>query len=273
MDRDCIKIEGLKVFARHGVYDEEKKNGQYFYIDAEMYLSLHNAGASDELSQTVNYAEVAGFILCFVTENRFDLIERLAEKLAEELLLKYQKVDEVRICVHKPNAPIIAEFKDVSVNITRKWHTVFLSVGSNMGDKEVNISEALCKLKQNSRIKDVRESKRIITKPYGGVTQDDFLNLAVGLKTLYYPEELLDYLHELESEAGRERIVHWGPRTLDLDIVFYDDLVMSTDELTIPHADMSNREFVLEPLMELCPNYVNQQLGLSVREMYERLKK
>jgi len=272
MKRDYIELKSVKVFANHGVLLEEKEKGQIFYIDVKMYLGLKEAGKNDNLNLSVNYADAAVFIKEYMENNTFDLIETVAFGLAENLLLKFDLIDEIDITVHKPEAPIPLEFGDVSVNINHKWNQVYLSVGSNIGDKEAYIESALCKLEENNRIKNVVCSKLITTKPYGGVEQDDFLNGAIGLQTLLSPNELLDYLHEIEQSANRERLVHWGPRTLDLDIVFYEDAVMLTDELKIPHTDMQNRQFVLEPLMELCPNYVNQITGETVYSMYKKLE-
>ena len=94
----------------------------------------------------------------------------------------------------------------------------------------------------------VRESQRIVTSPYGGVEQPDFINGVVEIQTLLSPEELLNLLHRIENKHGRTRELRWGPRTLDLDILFYDDLVLDSSDLTIPHRDLQNRDFVLVPL-------------------------
>lgn len=271
--KDFIEIKGLKIFGNHGVLKEEKKRGQDFYVDIRLYTDLHSAGLTDNLSQTVNYADVSLTANSYVSGNCFDLIEKVAEGLAEEILKKYTLVEKVDITIHKPQAPIPVSFEDVSVNITREWHTSYLSIGSNIGDKQKYIEEALCKLKHDSKIKEVCSSKLIETEPYGGVEQDNFVNGAIRIKTLYTPTELLCKLHEIENEAGRTREIHWGPRTLDLDIVFYDDIIMSTNELIIPHPDMQNRDFVLRPLMELCPYYVNPVTGKSVKTMFEELSR
>ena len=149
---DRIFIKGLEVYAYHGVREKEKREGQQFVIDAGLFLDLSAAGKSDDLSDTVNYSEVCGFIHDYVSETRYDLIEALGEHLAEELLLKYEKLCEVSVTVHKPDAPVKFPVGDLSVDITRKWNEVLLSVGSNMGDREGYISAALCKLKdQRSR--------------------------------------------------------------------------------------------------------------------------
>lgn len=91
-------------------------------------------------------------------------------------------------------------------------------------------------------------SELLVTKPYGGVEQEDFLNGCLELETLLTPQELLEELHRIEQEAGRERKIHWGPRTLDLDILFYDKELIETEDLIIPHVDLENRYFVLKPL-------------------------
>ena len=270
---DFIEIKGISVFAHHGVLPEETKEGQNFYIDARLYLNLEKAGTSDALEATVDYGEVSLFINTFLTTNTYKLLEAAAQNLATELLKKFDGIDMVDITIHKPDAPIPVAFDDVTVNITRKWNTAYLGIGSNMGDKQRFVDNALCKLKQLENVKNVKCSKLLVTEPYGGVEQDKFLNGAVEIKTLYTPEQLLEELHRIENEAGRERTIHWGPRTLDLDILFYEDIVMSTDTLIIPHPDMENRIFVLEPLMELCPHYVNQATGKSVKMMYSELTK
>ena len=112
----------------------------------------------------------------------------------------------------------------------------------------------------------------LVTAPYGGVEQDDFLNGALALKTLLTPQELLERLHEIEQEAHRERLIHWGPRTLDLDILLYDDLVLDTPDLIIPHVEMHLRDFVLIPLTQIAPWKRHPILGLTVSQMLADLQ-
>ena len=111
----------------------------------------------------------------------------------------------------------------------------------------------------------------LVTKPYGVTDQDDFLNGCIKLRTLLTPRELLDRLHHIEQAAGRERILRWGPRTLDLDILFYDDLILGEADLCIPHVDLPNREFVLRPLCEIAPYLHHPATGKTVREMLQEL--
>lgn len=160
----------------------------------------------------------------------------------------------------------------VSVEISRGWHTAYIALGSNMGDKEKYLNEAVEKLQHTSDCQVLKVSDFLVTAPYGGVEQDDFLNGALALKTLLTPQELLERLHEIEQEAHRERLIHWGPRTLDLDILLYDDLVLDTPDLIIPHVEMHLRDFVLIPLAQIAPWKRHPVLGLTVSQMLADLQ-
>jgi len=269
---DFIKIDGLEVYAGHGVFSEETRKGQMFYVNAVLGTDLRAAGQKDELTLSTHYGEVCHFISGYLKEHTFLLIEAAAEHLAKALLLKFPLVSELMLEIRKPHAPIGHPLSSVSVQIKRGWKQVYLGVGSNMGDCRGTIENAVKRLMECDEVRNVKCSELIVTKPYGGVEQDDFLNGAIGLETLMTPEELLDFLHRLEKEAGRERKVHWGPRTLDLDILFYQEFVSDAPHLTIPHPDMENRMFVLAPLAQLCPYYQNPVTGKSVRQMLEELK-
>ena len=268
---DKINIRHLEIYAHHGVFPKEKQEGQVFYLDAELYLSLHEAGQTDDLTKTVHYGEVCELMKETFTERSFDLIERAAEVVVQKVLLAYPLIRKMTLTVNKPHAPIPIPFENVSVQIERGWKKAYLGIGSNLGDKKKYIEDAVEKLKKNELIRKVRCSKLLVTKPYGGVEQDDFLNGAIEIETLLSPMELLTFLQKLEQEAHRERKVHWGPRTLDLDILFYEDVISNDPKLLIPHRDMQNRRFVLEPLSELCPCYVNQLLQKTVYEMLMEL--
>lgn len=269
---DEIRIENLKIYAYHGVYAEENERGQDFYVNAVLYTETKRAGNEDALTLSTDYGEVCHFINDFLKIHTFQLIETMAEKTAEQVLLHFPLIKEMDLEIRKPQAPIGLPFESVSVKIHRGWHKVYVALGSNMGDKNAYIESAVQKIKKNECNKNVKVSNLYETLPYGEVQeQEDFLNGVAEFETLYSPEELLEFLHVLEQEAERVREIHWGPRTLDLDIIFYDRLVMDTEELTIPHADMHNREFVLKPLCDLTKKYRHPLLGKTVEELLKTL--
>lgn len=272
ISRDEIRIENLECYARHGLYDRERQEGQLFYVNAVLYTDTARAGRTDDLIFSTDYGAVCHFINDWMKEHTRSLLEAVAEELARDILLEFPLINEIELEIRKPQAPIPLPFGCVSVKILRGWHQVFLSVGSNMGDKKANIETALKKLSENRLFRELRTSELMITEPYGGVEQEDFLNGAVAFQTLLSPTELLELLHRIEAEAGRERLVRWGPRTLDLDILFYDRLVYEDDALIIPHVDMENRIFVLKPLAQLAPNVRHPVLNKTVRQLLDSLE-
>jgi dihydroneopterin aldolase/2-amino-4-hydroxy-6-hydroxymethyldihydropteridine diphosphokinase len=251
---DKIKIENLEIFANHGVLPEENKLGQKFLINAVLYLDMREAGKSDDLEKTVDYGKISRLITDLMKKNTCQLIESAAEQIAEALLLETEHLSRVLLEIKKPWAPIGLPLESVSVEIERGWHSVYLSFGSNMGNREEHIQKALKSLGEIPECRVNRISEIIETKPYGGVEQGDFLNGCLQLDTMLTPLELLEKLHRIEREAGRERKVRWGPRTLDLDILFYDRELIETESLVIPHIDLEHRYFVLKPLAEIAPN-------------------
>lgn len=269
---DEIRIEMLKVFAHHGVLPEETRDGQHFYINAVLYTDVHGAGLSDRLEQSVDYGDVCSFLAEWMQTNTCLLLEAVAERLAGELLLKYRRLSGLELEIRKPEAPISQSFGCVSVKVNRGWHRAYIGLGSNMGDRERYLEGAVEALRKHPLIEVKKVSDYIQTEPYGGVEQEDFLNGALELETLLRPEELLDVLHGIENEAGRERTIHWGPRTLDLDILFYDKLIYGSDTLVIPHVDLANRSFVLKPLAQIAPYLRHPVTGKTVEELLQSLQ-
>lgn len=268
---DKIIIEDLEIYAHHGVFPEEKEKGQTFFLSAILHTDTRKAGLTDDLENSINYGMVSHMMTDFVQQNTFDLLETVVEKLAEKMLKEFPSLQEVTLRIDKPEAPVGLPFGTVAVEITRKWHIAYIALGSNMGDKKAYINGALAALDDMDDCVVESVSSLIETAPYGYTNQDDFLNGCLCLKTLLTPQELLDRLHEIEAAADRKREVRWGPRTLDLDIIMFDDLVMDTLELHIPHIDMHRREFVLRPLAEIAPWVRHPVIGKTVLELANEL--
>ena len=269
--QDEIHIDGLEIFAHHGVFPEETREGQTFYVNAVLYLDTHGAGKSDVLENTVDYGEVCHFIDGWMRENTCLLLEAVAEKLSTAILLKYKMLAALDLEIVKPSAPIGLPFEAVSLKVHRGWHKAYLGIGSNMGDRRKFLSDAVAALGAHPEIEVKQVSDYIVTEPYGEVEQEDFLNGALEIETILGPEELLEVLHEIEHGAGRERIVHWGPRTLDLDILFYDRICYESDDLVIPHPDLENRVFVLQPLSTIAPYWRHPATGKTMAELLRLL--
>ncbi len=268
---DQITITNLKVFAHHGVFAEETRNGQYFYVNAVLYLDCRPAGKSDCLEESVNYGTVCHFISDYLEAHTYKLLEAAAEHLVEEMLLAMPLIKRVKLEICKPQAPIGLPFGNVSVTIERGWHRACLALGSNQGDSGRYLADAVKAMEESREIRVQKVSDFIETKPYGVTDQKQFLNGAVLIDTLFSPRELLAFVQELEERAERRRERRWGPRTLDVDIIFYDKLVYEDDELILPHIDMQHRDFVLKPLAQLCPNYRHPILQKTVRQMLSEL--
>ncbi|MCM1497567.1 MAG: 2-amino-4-hydroxy-6-hydroxymethyldihydropteridine diphosphokinase [Clostridium sp.] len=269
---DKIIIKELETFGYHGVFEEEAFLGQKFIVDAVLYLDTRKAGRTDDLQESLDYGEACQTIKALVEKERYQLIERLAEEIAERLLLAFPQLCSVEITVKKPWAPIRVTLDTAAVCIKRRWHKVYLSIGSNLGDRERYLDFAIDQLNALEDTKVTAVSDYLETEPYGNVEQDDFLNGALAIKTLKTPEELLEIIHMIEAQAHRERLIHWGPRTLDIDILFFDDEIIMQDDLIIPHVDLRKREFVLEPLSTIAPYYIHPVYRKSIVELLEELR-
>lgn len=269
---DQITIQNLQVFAHHGVFPEETVLGQKFLVTAKLGLDTREAGRTDDLTRSVHYGEVSQEIITFLQDNTYQLIETAAEKLAEHLLLTYELLETVTLEIQKPWAPVGLPLDTVSICITRGWHTAYLALGSNLGDKQAYLDGAVTFLGERRDVRIERVSAYRTTEPYGVTDQDDFLNGCMRIQTLLTPYELLDVLHQAEQQAGRRRLRHWGPRTLDLDILFYDDLILSEEDLVIPHPEIAKRSFVLEPMAEIAPYLAHPLRKKTMRELLDELQ-
>ncbi|KXB67878.1 2-amino-4-hydroxy-6-hydroxymethyldihydropteridine diphosphokinase [Parvimonas sp. KA00067] len=143
---------------------------------------------------------------------------------------------------------------------------VWIALGSNMGDGRKNLDEAVENMNKNG-VKVEKISTYIETEPYGYTEQDNFVNAVCIAETELSPRELLKTLLAIELEMGRVRLIRWGPRIIDLDILFYEDLIIDEEDLKVPHIEIQKRSFVLEPMDEISPEKVHPVFKKTVHEL------
>lgn len=259
-----IEIKNLTVYAYHGVFPDENKKGQNFKISAKLYMDMEKSARTDDLSDSADYGSICQYINKLMNKKTFHLIEAAADYVARELLLAFPDVEKLELKFSKPEAPVDFPFDDISVNIEKGWHTAYIALGSNMGDKQKYLDDAINTINDSPFCRVYKVSDFIITKPYGYTEQDDFLNGVMEIKTMLSPYELLEFIQKIEQDAGRTREIHWGPRTLDLDILFYDDLITEDNLLVIPHPEIEKRDFVLTPLKQIAPFKIHPLLNKRI---------
>jgi dihydroneopterin aldolase/2-amino-4-hydroxy-6-hydroxymethyldihydropteridine diphosphokinase len=256
---DQIRISELRAMAVVGALPHEREAAQPLQIDLVLDVDLHDAGRSDELGETVHYGLVADQVSALVTESKDVLLERLATRIADEVLT-FGRVEAVEVELTKLRPPIAVDAATTSVKIRRTvadrehspttTHRAFIALGSNLGDRESYLRLAVAGLSPIAAQSQVYE-----TDPVGGPDdQGAYLNMVVERETTLDPFALLRRCQRIEGEAMRQRVVHWGPRTLDVDIVLYDDVAIESPELVVPHPRFAERRFVLTPLSEIAPD-------------------
>ncbi|MXX64932.1 MAG: 2-amino-4-hydroxy-6-hydroxymethyldihydropteridine diphosphokinase [Acidimicrobiia bacterium] len=249
---DSIRLTGLRIPAFHGVFDHERQQGQIFVVDVTVRLDLAEAGRTDRLDTTIDYGALAHRIHHLVSEERWNLIERVAERVAE-MVLEDDLVARVEVTIHKPEAPIEADFADVAVTLVRyRPSLAAIALGSNRGDRSAHLLKALEGIKSLGRLmacSDVYE-----TEPIGLTEQNAFFNAVVLVETRLAPAGLLDRLLQIEQDMGRQRTRRWGPRIIDLDLILHGSTILSGPSVEVPHPRYRQRRFVLQPLVEVWPN-------------------
>lgn len=255
---DRITIDGIVVSTLVGALPHEREIRQPIRVDLELDVDLHDAGRSDELADTVHYGEVAARVVETMQESKDVLLERLADRVAETVV-GFERVEAVDVTVTKIRPPVPETLDHTAVRIRRsaadyelsprEAHTAIVALGSNLGDREGYLRLAVDRLGTVTRTSDVYE-----TAPVGGPDgQGAYLNMVVEVRTILDPYALLRRCRQIEAEGMRQRTVRWGPRTLDVDLLFYEDVTIDDPRLTLPHPRLAERRFVLEPLSEIAP--------------------
>ena len=249
----------------HGVLDHEKVTAQPFRVDVTLHTVGSIAGRTDLVTDTIHYGHLANAIEEIVTGPSLNLIETLAEKIAQRALATGAVA--VDVTVHKPEAPV-DNLNDVSVTIRRlsalltpprPAASVVIALGSNLGDPVENVAVATGRLSR--LLEGMKTSRTMVTAPLPtahNINQPNYVNGVVTGSTMLSPLALLAALHEIEDRAGRVRVQRWGARTLDLDLITYriqgQELRSDHPVLRLPHPEAANRTFVTHPWRELEEN-------------------
>lgn len=300
IELDQIAVRGIRVIGYHGVNANEREDGQLFFADVIVHVNTRAAASSDDVSRTVNYSDVADRAAEVLAGSPFQLIEAVAEHIARELL-EIDGVECVDVTVHKPQAPLHVEFKDVTVTIRRDHRDgsidadkrigssagasddpldpgvgpvhdpmderplqpvgAVIALGGNIGDVEPAFREAFVALHRVNGIEMRAASPLFRSTPEGGADQPDYLNAVARVHTMLAPRELLAACNGIEMLFGRDRSVPGAARTLDLDIVSYDGVSGDSEDLTLPHPRAHQRAFVLVPWSYMEPDAVLEPHG------------
>ena len=275
---DRIVLSGVSGTGFHGVFDHEKRDGQIFVVDVAIDADLAAAGRSDDLSRTVNYGEIGAVVLERIEGEPFELIERLASVIAQDVLAGHRLVDEVTVTVHKLQAPVGVPFADVTVSVARRRDPVpvVIALGANLGDAQGALMSAVASIMDLAGVAAVQVSDVVETDPVGGPDQPVYLNQVVTATTWWSAPRLLASLHRIEAEHGRVREIRWGARTLDLDLIQYGTPGMESEwrseseDLMLPHPRAHERGFVLVPWLDVDPD-ARLRVGEQVVAVADRL--
>ncbi len=256
---DRIAINGLRVMAVVGVLPQVREAAQPLQIDLVLVVDLHDAGLTDDLNDTANYGAVSEAVAAVVRESKDLLLERLAARVTD-VALGFDRVERVTVTITKLRPPIPEDVTSTAITVERHRrelgvplqgeHTAIVALGSNLGERETYLRFAVEQLGDV-----IAQSQVWETAPVGGPDgQGAYLNMVVVVRTHLDPYAFMRHGQRIEAAALRQRLVRWGPRTLDVDLLFHDHTRIESPELTLPHPRFAERRFVLAPLAEVAPD-------------------
>lgn len=269
---DRIHIRDLLLRCILGITDEERKDKQDVLINVTLFADLKRAGITDLIENSVDYSSVKKSIIRIVENSSFRLLEALAEAIAMACL-GYQGIDKAIVSVDKPGALRFA--RSVAVEIERKLQVparAFISMGSNINPEE-NIQKALGLLKEKVSVISISTFYR--TPPLGRPEQKDFVNGVVEIETSILPFDLkISVLRKIEDKLGRIRTEDkFASRSIDMDLLIYEGLIIDTNSITIPDPDITYRPFLAIPLAEIAPDRLLPGTSRSIKEIAGKFSK
>jgi dihydroneopterin aldolase/2-amino-4-hydroxy-6-hydroxymethyldihydropteridine diphosphokinase len=278
-----ILIKNINLFGYHGVKEIEKKNGQNFRFNVEILLNKDSFLNTDNLEDTLNYSEVIKVLKEINNNRRFNLLETLSMTIADRIMEMSSLVSKVSVKIEKTSPPIKENLESIGVKYvlartddkTKKTKVakidVYLSVGSNMGRREDNLRNAVDMIKSNSDIDVIKVSSIYETEPMYVKDQDNFYNIVLYclVDKKLGPFEMMGFLKSIEHGFGRAKVnKKYGPRIIDIDLLYYGKKILQSDFLTIPHPKIVERKFVLLPLSEIAPDLKIE--GENIKEFLKR---
>ena len=276
-----IFVKNLKLYGYHGVRELEKKDGQYFLFNIEVLIEGSDYSGRDKLENTLSYSDVIREVKRINKTEKYELLETFSQVLANRVIEMSCLVREVSIRIEKPSPPIDEKLDTVGVEYvlskdecrpvnvrklkpgnaenskTGDSNIVYLSLGSNMGNRKINLKKALKLLKDNPDVCIENISSLYETEPMYIKDQKSFYNIVVkaGIESKVGPFEFLGSIKAIEYRLGRKKAgTRYGPRLIDIDILYFGDEVIESEILEIPHPKIVERKFVLLPLSEIAPD-------------------
>ena len=290
-----IIIKNLNLFGYHGVRESEKKDGQNFRFNIEILLNGSSFLDTDNLEDTLNYSQVIKLIIDINSSRRCNLLETLSKIIADSIMEMSSLIEKVSVKIEKTSPPIKGNLESVGVeyvlnrkkmegreedkfesnkiessDIKSSGADVYMSLGSNIGNRENNLRKAVDLISSNPNINMLKVSSIYETEPMYFKDQNYFYNIVLHARVCgeLTPFEMIGFLKSIEFGFGRKNDMKYGPRIIDIDLLYYGETIIESDFLTLPHHGIEKRRFVLVPLSEVAP-----ELKIKGENIKEFIKK
>jgi len=276
-----IIVKDLNLFGYHGVKESEKRNGQNFCFNIKILFNKNSFLNNDNLENTLNYSEVIELLKDINSNQRFNLLETLSQVVANKIIEMSSLIEKVTVKIEKTSPPIKENIESVGVEYSlgreniesgekgklksgkvesRKVKdgevNVYMSLGSNIGNKEDNLRKAVDLIGSSPNIDILKVSSIYETEPMYFKDQDYFYNIVLQARVngKISPFGMIGFLKGIEYDMGRKRVENkYGPRIIDIDLLYYGEISIESDFLILPHPGIEERKFVLVPLSEIDP--------------------